>query len=141
MIKLGYKASAEQFAPGALLGFACLAEEVGFDSVFISDHFQPWKHIDGHAPFSLTWLGALGANARPSGMATTSTCLPSKAISAGAPQLTAEPFDPAAVRVPYTDEATSPAEVDEAELAKPAPAARTADLRLLFSGWKQRLGG
>ena len=61
MIKLGYKASAEQFAPGKLLGFSCLAEEVGFESVFISDHFQPWKHVDGHAPFSLTWLGALGA--------------------------------------------------------------------------------
>ena len=61
VIKLGYKASAEQFAPGALLEFSCLAEEVGFDSVFISDHFQPWKHVDGHAPFSLTWLGALGA--------------------------------------------------------------------------------
>src|SRR5438045_6813562 len=61
VIKLGYKASAEQFAPGKLLGFSCLAEEAGFDSVFISDHFQPWKHIDGHAPFSLTWLGALGA--------------------------------------------------------------------------------
>jgi len=29
--------------------------------VFVSDHFQPWKHIDGHAPFSLAWLGALGA--------------------------------------------------------------------------------
>src|SRR3984957_17582695 len=61
VIKLGYKASAEQFAPSKLLGFACLAEEVGFDSIFISDHFQPWKHVDGHAPFSLTWLGALGA--------------------------------------------------------------------------------
>jgi len=61
VIKLGYKASAEQFGPGKLLGFSCLAEEAGFDSVFISDHFQPWKHVDGHAPFSLTWLGALGA--------------------------------------------------------------------------------
>ena len=61
MFKLGYKASAEQFAPGKLLDFSCLAEEVGFNSVFISDHFQPWKHIDGHAPFSLAWLGALGA--------------------------------------------------------------------------------
>jgi coenzyme F420-dependent glucose-6-phosphate dehydrogenase len=29
--------------------------------VFVSDHFQPWKHTNGHAPFSLTWLGALGA--------------------------------------------------------------------------------
>jgi coenzyme F420-dependent glucose-6-phosphate dehydrogenase len=61
MIKLGYKASAEQFGPSDLLKFGCLAEEVGFDSVFISDHFQPWRHIGGHAPFSLTWLGALGA--------------------------------------------------------------------------------
>lgn len=61
MLKLGYKASAEQFAPGRLLEFSVLAEAVGFDSVFVSDHFQPWKHTDGHAPFSLAWLGALGA--------------------------------------------------------------------------------
>ncbi len=61
MLKLGYKASAEQFAPRPLLDFSVLAEEVGFDSVFISDHFQPWKHTDGHAPYSIAWLGALGA--------------------------------------------------------------------------------
>jgi coenzyme F420-dependent glucose-6-phosphate dehydrogenase len=61
MLKLGYKASAEQFAPRELLEFACLAEETGFESVFISDHFQPWRHTGGHAPFSLAWLGALGA--------------------------------------------------------------------------------
>ena len=61
MLTFGYKASAEQFAPGALLEFGCLAEQVGFDSCFISDHFQPWKHTDGHAPYSLAWLGALGA--------------------------------------------------------------------------------
>ena len=61
MLKLGYKASAEQFAPRQLLEFGVLAEQSGFDSVFISDHFQPWKHTDGHAPFSLAWLGALGA--------------------------------------------------------------------------------
>ena len=61
MLKLGYKASAEQFAPTKLLDFAVQAEAVGFDSAFVSDHFQPWKHIDGHAPYSLAWLGALGA--------------------------------------------------------------------------------
>jgi coenzyme F420-dependent glucose-6-phosphate dehydrogenase len=60
MFKVGYKASAEQFGPTQMLDFACLAERSGFDSVFISDHFQPWKHHDGHAPFSLAWLGALG---------------------------------------------------------------------------------
>jgi coenzyme F420-dependent glucose-6-phosphate dehydrogenase len=62
MLKLGYKASAEQFAPSPLLDFSILAEQVGFDSVFISDHFQPWKHTDGHAPSALVWLGALGAS-------------------------------------------------------------------------------
>lgn len=61
MIKLGYKASAEQFSPTKLLDFSILAEEVGFDSIWVSDHFQPWKHTDGHAPFSMAWLGALGA--------------------------------------------------------------------------------
>lgn len=61
MIKIGYKASAEQFGPWELLKFSVIAEDLGFDSVFISDHFQPWKHTDGHAPFAFTWLGALGA--------------------------------------------------------------------------------
>ncbi len=64
MLKLGYKASAEQFGPRELLDFSCLAEEVGFDSIFVSDHFQPWKHTDGHAPNALAWLGALGARTR-----------------------------------------------------------------------------
>jgi coenzyme F420-dependent glucose-6-phosphate dehydrogenase len=61
LLKLGYKASAEQFGPNQLLEFSCLAEARGFDSVFVSDHFQPWKHTGGHAPFSLAWLGALGS--------------------------------------------------------------------------------
>jgi len=61
MLRLGYKASAEQFAPTELLEYSVLAEQLGFDSVFISDHFQPWRHTGGHAPFSMAWMGALGA--------------------------------------------------------------------------------
>ncbi|HEV7345260.1 MAG TPA: glucose-6-phosphate dehydrogenase (coenzyme-F420) [Devosia sp.] len=57
-MRFGYKASAEQFAPNALLKFALEAEEAGFESVFISDHFQPWKHTDGHAPFAPSWMAA-----------------------------------------------------------------------------------
>ena len=64
VIKLGYKASAEQFGPAELLRFAEFAEDCGFDSVFISDHFQPWRHDRGHAPSSLTWLGAAAARTR-----------------------------------------------------------------------------
>jgi coenzyme F420-dependent glucose-6-phosphate dehydrogenase len=61
MIRFGYKASAEQFAPAELLRYGVQAEELGFDSVFVSDHFQPWRHDDGHAPAALPWLGALAA--------------------------------------------------------------------------------
>ncbi len=64
MLKLGYKASAEQFGPRELLDFSCLAEELGYDSVFVSDHFQPWRHTGGHAPYSFAWMGALGARTR-----------------------------------------------------------------------------
>lgn len=60
MLRLGYKASAEQFGPRELLEYGVLAEEVGFDSVMVSDHFQPWRHNGGHAPYSLAWLAALG---------------------------------------------------------------------------------
>jgi coenzyme F420-dependent glucose-6-phosphate dehydrogenase len=63
-LRLGYKASAEQFGPVELLDFSVHAEEVGFDSVVVSDHFQPWRHTGGHAPFSFAWLGALGAKTK-----------------------------------------------------------------------------
>jgi coenzyme F420-dependent glucose-6-phosphate dehydrogenase len=59
-MRLGYKASAEQFDPRTLLEYSVLAETLGFDSVFISDHLQPWRHTGGHAPFALSWMGALG---------------------------------------------------------------------------------
>jgi coenzyme F420-dependent glucose-6-phosphate dehydrogenase len=58
-MKFGYKASAEQFDPRTLLEYSVLAEELGFDSVFISDHLQPWRHTGGHAPFAFSWMGAL----------------------------------------------------------------------------------
>ncbi len=60
-LRFGYKASAEQFGPTELLDFGVLAEEMGFDSVFVSDHLQPWMHEGGHAPAAVPWLGALGA--------------------------------------------------------------------------------
>ena len=60
-LRLGYKASAEQFAPAELLSFGLAAERLGLDSVAISDHFQPFRHDGGHSPASLPWLGALAA--------------------------------------------------------------------------------
>ena len=57
-MRYGYKASAEQFPPRRLLDLAVAAERAGFESVWTSDHFQPWRHTDGHAPNALVWLGA-----------------------------------------------------------------------------------
>jgi len=59
-LSLGYKASAEQFAPRELVEIAVAAEEHGMESVVVSDHFQPWRHEGGHAPFSLSWMAAVG---------------------------------------------------------------------------------
>ena len=59
-LTLGYKASAEQFAPRELVEIAVAAEGHGMESVWTSDHFQPWRHAGGHAPFSLAWMAAVG---------------------------------------------------------------------------------
>lgn len=57
---LGYKASAEQFGPRELVELAVRAEEHGFDSALVSDHYQPWRHEGGHSPFSIAWMSAVG---------------------------------------------------------------------------------
>lgn len=59
-LKLGYKASAEQFGPRELVELGVLAEEHGMDTSVVSDHFQPWRVSGGHAPFALSWMTAVG---------------------------------------------------------------------------------
>jgi coenzyme F420-dependent glucose-6-phosphate dehydrogenase len=59
-LRIGLKASAEQFGPRDLVEYAVRAEEVGLDSVWVSDHFQPWRHTGGHAPFSIAVMTAVG---------------------------------------------------------------------------------
>jgi coenzyme F420-dependent glucose-6-phosphate dehydrogenase len=59
-VKIGYKASAEQFDPVTLLEYALLAEQTGLEIVSVSDHFQPWRHNEGHSPAAMPWLAAVG---------------------------------------------------------------------------------
>ncbi|MEO6020368.1 MAG: glucose-6-phosphate dehydrogenase (coenzyme-F420) [Knoellia sp.] len=59
-LRVGYKASAEQFGPRDMVEFTVLAEELGLDTVTASDHFLPWREKGGHAPFSLAWMAAAG---------------------------------------------------------------------------------
>jgi coenzyme F420-dependent glucose-6-phosphate dehydrogenase len=59
-MRIGYKASAEQFDPSTLLDFTVEAERLGFELAGVSDHFQPWRHTGGHSPGAIPWLGAAG---------------------------------------------------------------------------------
>jgi coenzyme F420-dependent glucose-6-phosphate dehydrogenase len=59
-MRIGYKASAEQFGPTELLDFTIEAERCGFELAGVSDHFQPWRHTGGHSPAALPWLAAAG---------------------------------------------------------------------------------
>ena len=74
VLTLGWKASAEQFGPSELLELAVLAEERGFDSIVVSDHFHPWRDTDGHAPFSFAWLGAASQRTRRARLGTSVVC-------------------------------------------------------------------
>jgi coenzyme F420-dependent glucose-6-phosphate dehydrogenase len=59
-VRIGYKASAEQFDPPSLLRFAREAEDAGLEIVAVSDHFQPWRHHGGHSPAAMAWMAAAG---------------------------------------------------------------------------------
>ena len=69
-VRYGYKASAEQFGPSALLDYSAQAEAIGLEIVAISDHFQPWRHHGGHSPAALPWLGAAAQRTRTATLGT-----------------------------------------------------------------------
>ena len=48
-MKIGYFLSSEEYTPAELLEQARLAEEAGFDGLWISDHFHPWNDEQGRA--------------------------------------------------------------------------------------------
>ena len=58
MTILGYHASHEQYAPGALLRHVQRAEAAGFAAAMCSDHFHPWTDQQGQSGFAWSWLGA-----------------------------------------------------------------------------------
>ena len=48
MASIGYFLSCEEFGPGELVRQARLAEEAGFERLWISDHFHPWNDAQGN---------------------------------------------------------------------------------------------
>lgn len=73
MVTLGWKAGPEQYPPDELLDYAITAEQAGFDSLEVSDHFAPWDP-SGQASFAWTWLGAAAARTTTIQLGTGLTC-------------------------------------------------------------------
>jgi coenzyme F420-dependent glucose-6-phosphate dehydrogenase len=60
-LELGYWLSSEEHPPDALVRNARAAEDAGFATAMISDHFAPWVPQQGQASFVWSVLGAIAA--------------------------------------------------------------------------------
>ncbi|MGP3923329.1 LLM class F420-dependent oxidoreductase [Streptomyces sp. 8N616] len=59
MTTFGYFLACEEFGPRELLEQARMAEQAGFDSLWISDHYHPWNDAQGNSPFVWSVIGGL----------------------------------------------------------------------------------
>ncbi|MGD9483193.1 TIGR03557 family F420-dependent LLM class oxidoreductase [Streptomyces sp. TRM70308] len=57
--RYGYFLACEDHGPKALVEQARMAEDAGFEALWISDHFHPWGDAQGHSPFVWSVIGAL----------------------------------------------------------------------------------
>lgn len=73
-MKFGWLASHESYQPEVLVDQAVLAEEVGFDAVFGSDHFHPWVDEGSASGMVWSWFGAVAALTTRVELATSVTC-------------------------------------------------------------------
>ncbi|MGP3949997.1 LLM class F420-dependent oxidoreductase [Streptomyces sp. 7N604] len=59
MTTFGYFLACEEFGPRELLEQARMAEQAGFESLWISDHYHPWNEAQGNSPFVWSVIGGL----------------------------------------------------------------------------------
>jgi len=57
--RIGYFLSCEEYSPEDLVEQARLAQDAGFDSLWISDHIHPWNDEQGNSAFVWSMIGAL----------------------------------------------------------------------------------
>jgi G6PDH family F420-dependent oxidoreductase len=58
-MRIGYFLSCEEYTPAQLIEQARLAQDAGFQGLWISDHFHPWNDAQGQSPFVWSIIGAL----------------------------------------------------------------------------------
>src|SRR3954464_15030432 len=73
-MKIGYFLSCEEFGPAELLRQARMAEEAGFEGLWISDHYHPWNDEQGESPFVWSVIGALSQVTERVPITTAVTC-------------------------------------------------------------------
>ncbi|MER6271454.1 TIGR03557 family F420-dependent LLM class oxidoreductase [Streptomyces sp900105755] len=59
MAAFGYFLSCEEHSPADLVEQARMAEQAGFEALWISDHYHPWHDGQGQSPFVWSVIGAL----------------------------------------------------------------------------------
>lgn len=72
--KIGYFASIEQYKPMDALKQSVRAENVGFDSIWVDDHFHPWYHTDAQSGQAWAWMGATLQATKRAFISTCITC-------------------------------------------------------------------
>ncbi|HEX4093061.1 MAG TPA: TIGR03557 family F420-dependent LLM class oxidoreductase [Trebonia sp.] len=59
MTRYGYFLSSEEYDPASLIRQAKMAEQAGFEALWISDHFHPWLDEQGNSSFVWSVIGAI----------------------------------------------------------------------------------
>src|SRR2546421_10425152 len=74
-MEIAYSLASEELHPRDMVHAARRAEELGFESVWLSDHFHPWTDRQGQSPFVWSVIGGIAATTGLRG-GTAVTCPP-----------------------------------------------------------------
>jgi coenzyme F420-dependent glucose-6-phosphate dehydrogenase len=74
MPEIGYVLSSEEMRPNEMVRNARRAEEVGFTTAWISDHYHPWIDEQGQSPFVWSVIGGIAATTERIRLGTGVTC-------------------------------------------------------------------
>jgi G6PDH family F420-dependent oxidoreductase len=73
-MRIGFFLACEEYGPAELVQQACMAEEAGFQGLWISDHFHPWNDEQGHSPLVWSVIGAVSQATSQIKLMTAVTC-------------------------------------------------------------------